>query len=134
MMIRHHFHLTCLLVIIINPNNGLLTTANDGDDDNSDVSRDTTAETDESRIAPDAGQSDSISRRVRNTDDQEVSSAIVRVIYSDAKGNKRAVTRTTSGRLRKPGKSLSLRKLKKTSSRLRRPSSAKLVKKKKKRK
>ena len=73
MMIRHHFHLTCLLVIIITPNNVLpspatVDTVDDGNDDISDVSRDNTADINESRIAPDGHPS---SRHVRNTDDQE---------------------------------------------------------------
>ena len=46
-------------------------TVDDGNDDNSDVSRDTTADTNESRIAPDG--SDPISRHVRDADDQEQS-------------------------------------------------------------
>ena len=83
MMIRH-FHVSCLLVIIVNSHNGLLITANaymvdddinDNTDNNNDhASEDTLADTNESRIAADAGQSkvsSQNSRHVRDTEDQE---------------------------------------------------------------
>ena len=83
MMMIRHFHVSCLLVIIVNSHNGLLITANadtvdddinDNNNSNDHASEDTLADTNESRIAADAGQSKVFSqnsRHVRDTEDQE---------------------------------------------------------------
>ena len=82
-MMIQHFHVSCLLVIIVSSHNGLLITANadmvdddinDNNDNDDHASEDTLADTNESRIAADAGQSNVFSqnsRHVRDTEDQE---------------------------------------------------------------